>query len=294
METVGFIGLGVMGLPMAGHLATAGYVVRGYSRSPETRRAARSRGVTAAGSVAEAVTDADVVITMLPDSPDVRTVALGGGGIIEHLRRGATYIDMSTISPRIAREVSQAFAEAGIRTLDAPVSGGQAGAEEASLSIMVGGETETLDASRPLLETLGRSIIHVGPAGAGQVVKAANQIAVATHLQALAEVVVFLEAQGIDVATGLEAIAGGLGGSTVISRKGPPVLAGSFTPGFRSELHDKDLGIVAEAARETNTVLPVTATVAQLMRSLVARGDGGLDHSALVQLARTMNGGAAR
>lgn len=294
MKTVGFIGLGVMGLPMAGHLAAAGHVVRGYSRTPETRRAAEPRGVTAAGSVGEAVAGADVVITMLPDSPDVRAVALGDGGIIEHLSPGATYIDMSTISPATARKVSRVFAEVGITTLDAPVSGGQSGAEEASLSIMVGGEVETLDACRPLLETMGRTIVHVGPAGAGQVVKAANQIAVATHLQALAEVVVFLEAHGIDVATGLDAIAGGLGGSTVISRKGPSVVAGSFTPGFRSELHDKDLGIVAEASRETRTVLPVTAAVTQLMRSLVVRGDGGLDHSALVQLARSMNGGAAR
>lgn len=290
MATVGFIGLGVMGLPMAGHLAAAGHEVRGYSRTPQTRRRAADRGVVEAESVAEAVRGADTVITMLPDSPDVREVALGDGGVLSHIGPDATFIDMSTIAPSVSREISAVFGERGVDVLDAPVSGGQSGAEEGTLSIMVGGSAAVLEAQRPLLEAMGRTIVHMGEAGAGQVVKAANQIAVAAHLQALAEVIVFLEGHGIDATTGLTAIAGGLGGSTVIDRKSASAVAGSFDPGFRIELHDKDLAIVAESAREQRLSLPLTATVAQLMRALVARGDGGLDHSALVGLARTLNG----
>lgn len=294
MAIVGFIGLGVMGLPMAGHLVAAGHEVHGYSRTAQTRRRAADRGIFEAGTVAEAVSGADTVITMLPDSPDVREVALGAHGVLSSIGERSTYIDMSTITPAVAREVAAAFAERGVGALDAPVSGGQTGAEEATLSIMVGGSEAVLDTQRPLLETMGRTIVHLGDAGAGQVVKAANQIAVAAHLQALAEVIVFLEGHGIDATTGLSAIAGGLGGSTVIDRKAASVVAGAFEPGFRVELHDKDLAIVADSAREKTLSLPLTGTVTQLMRSLVAGGDGGLDHSALVQLTRRMNGMSRR
>lgn len=289
MVTIGFIGLGVMGHPMAVNLVAAGHEVRGMSRSARTRERASAAGIPVVGSIADAVDGADVVITMLPDSPDVRAVALGKGGILESIAPGAAYIDMSTISPDVAREVAKEFLDAGHPALDAPVSGGEAGAKEGVLSIMIGGDPSTIEAQRGVLEAMGSTITHVGPSGAGQVVKAANQLVVAMHLEALAEAVVFLESQGADAETGLAAISRGLGGSTVIDRKAAAALAGEFAPGFRADLHDKDLRIVQDAAGATGTSLPVTGTVAQFMRTLVDRGEGTLDHSALVLLARERN-----
>lgn len=293
MATIGFIGLGVMGRPMAANLVTAGHAVTGFSRSTATREAATAAGIPLAESMADAVAGADVVITMLPDSPDVEAVALGDGGVLATIAEGATYIDMSTISPNVSRRIAEKFAAAGHPVLDAPVSGGEAGAIEGVLSIMIGGDAATIEAQRSVLEAMGSTITHVGDAGSGQIIKAANQLVVATHLQALAEVIAFLEAQGADARAGLDAIAKGLGGSTVIDRKTASVLAGEFGPGFRAELHDKDLRIVMDAAQSSGAVLPVTSAVAQFMRSLVATGRGGLDHSALVVLARELNGAAA-
>lgn len=290
MKTVGFIGLGVMGRPMAAHLVASSHTVKGFSRSAPTREAAHVAGIPLAESIADAVRGADVVITMLPDSPDVEQVALGEGGILEHIAAGATYIDMSTISPDSARRIAGIFSEAGHGVLDAPVSGGEAGAKEGTLSIMIGGEATILAEQRDLLGAMGSTLTHVGAAGAGQVTKAANQLVVATHLQALAEATVFLEAQGADAEAALVAISKGLGGSTVIDRKARSVLAGEFEPGFRAELHDKDLRIVMDSAQSAGTVLPVTSAVAQLMRSLIATGRGNLDHSALVVQARELNG----
>lgn len=292
MTTIGFVGLGVMGRPMAEHLAAAGHDVTGFSRGDASRSAARDAGLRVADSVAEAVTGAELVITVLPDSPDVESVALGTDGILAHLADGADYIDLSTIRPETARDVATAFIEAGHGALDAPVSGGEAGAREGTLSVMVGGESFTLERWRSVLETFGASVVHVGPSGSGQVVKAANQLVVALHLQALAEAVVFLEAQGVDVETALSVIRKGLGGSTVLERKTDSVLADDFRAGFRSELHAKDLAIVEVASRTAGVGLPATGLVAQLLRSVVARGQGGSDHSALVELARSMNGGA--
>ncbi|MFJ3405770.1 NAD(P)-dependent oxidoreductase [Promicromonospora sp. NPDC090134] len=290
MAVVGFVGLGVMGRPMAANLVRAGHEVRAFSRGAAGRASAAELGVPVVASVAEAVKGADVVLTMLPDTPDVRAVALGPGGVLEHLAPSGAYIDLSTIEPGAAREIAARFAEAGHDVLDAPVSGGEAGAREGTLSIMVGGPADVAERWRDLLGAMGTTVVRVGEAGGGQVVKAANQLVVATHLQALAEAVVFLEAHDADVATGLSVIARGLGGSTVIDRKADGVLAGDFTPGFRLELHHKDLGIVEDAARARGAVLPVTALVGRLVQSLVQRGDGGRDHSALVALARELNG----
>lgn len=289
MATIGFIGLGVMGRPMAVNLISAGHHVVGSSRSVATRERAAAAGIPVTDSVADAVGGADVVITMLPDSPDVEQVALGSGGILENIAADATYIDMSTISPDVARTVAKAFADAGHPALDAPVSGGEAGAIEGVLSIMIGGESSAIEAQRGVLEAMGSTITHVGPSGAGQVVKAANQLVVAAHLQALAEAVTFLESQGANVEAALAAISSGLGGSTVIDRKAATMLAGKFAPGFRVELHDKDLRIVKDAAATSGIALPVTSMIAGFMRSLVANGDGTLDHSALVLLARELN-----
>lgn len=289
MPAIGFVGLGVMGRPMAANLFAAGHSVTGYTRSQASRDAAAALGIPVVDSLKAAVESADVVISMLPDSPDVEAVALGEDGILTALPAGAGYIDMSTITPETARAISATFSERGHSVLDAPVSGGEAGAREAALSIMVGGDASAVEKWRDVLGAMGSTVVHVGPSGAGQVVKAANQLMVAGHLQMLAEAVVFLEAQKADVGVALSVIAKGLGGSTVIDRKAAAVLEGNFTPGFRTELHHKDLGIVQDAARKTGVSLPVTALVAQLVQSIVTRGDGGLDHSSLVAFAREIN-----
>lgn len=293
MSAIGFVGLGVMGRPMAANLVAAGHSVAGFSRSQSSREAASALGIPVVGSLKAAVESSDLVITMLPDSPDVETVALGQEGILDLIPAGAGYIDMSTITPEAARAIAARFSERGHSVLDAPVSGGEAGAREAALSIMVGGEVSAVERWQDILAAMGRTVVHVGPAGSGQVVKAANQLMVAGHLQMLAEAIVFLEAQKADVGVALSVIAKGLGGSTVIDRKAAGVLEGNFTPGFRTELHHKDLGIVQNAARKTGVSLPVTALVTQLVQSIVTRGDGGLDHSSLVAFAREINGGTA-
>jgi 2-hydroxy-3-oxopropionate reductase len=292
MTTVAFIGLGIMGGPMAANLVKAGFEVTGYNRSPEKVAALVDAGGRGADSVAEAVRDADVIITMVPDSPDVEAVTGGDDGVFASAKAGALYVDMSTIRPDVAVRVAEAGRNAGLRVLDAPVSGGEAGAIEASLSIMVGGEPADFEDARPVLEAVGKTIVHVGPAGSGQTVKAANQLIVAVNIEVLAEAVVFLEAYGVDTKAALEVLGGGLAGSTVLNRKGPNMLAREFKPGFRLALHHKDLGIVTSAAREAGVAIPLGAVVAQLVGALVARGDGGLDHSGLLKLVAEMSGTA--
>jgi len=292
MTTVAVIGLGIMGGPMAAILVKAGFEVVGYNRSPDKVAALVETGGRGADSVAEAVREADVVITMVPDSPDVEAVTTGDDGVFANARSGALYIDMSTIRPDVAVRVAEAGRKAGLRVLDAPVSGGEAGAKEASLSIMVGGEADDFAAARPVLDAVGKTIVHVGPAGSGQTVKAANQLIVAGNIELLAEAVVFLEAYGVDTRAALEVLGGGLAGSTVLDRKGANMLAREFTPGFRLALHHKDLGIVTSAAREAGVVIPLGAVVAQLVAALVARGDGGLDHSGLLKLVAELSGRA--
>ncbi len=294
MTSVAFIGLGIMGGPMAANLVRAGFDVTGHNRSPEKVEALVEAGGRGADGVAAAVRGADVVITMVPDSPDVEDVTGGDGGIFANAEPGALYLDMSTIRPDVAVRVAQAGRAAGLRVLDAPVSGGQAGAVEGSLSIMVGGEPDDFAAARPVLDALGRTIVHVGPAGAGQTVKAANQLIVAGNIALLAEAIVFLEAHGVDTGAALEVLGGGLAGSTVLARKGATMLAREFAPGFRLALHHKDLGIVQSAARDAGVVIPLGAVVSQLVAALVARGDGGLDHSGLLRLVEQLSGRDAR
>jgi 2-hydroxy-3-oxopropionate reductase len=273
VTTIAFIGLGIMGAPMAGHLIDAGHDVVGYNRSRPAVDALVERGGRAAGSVADAVRDAEVVITMVPDSPDVEDVALGEDGIYAAAKPGTLHIDCSTIRPDVARALAEAGNERGIRVVDAPVSGGEAGAKEGSLSIMVGG-----------------TVVHVGPAGAGQTVKAANQLIVAGNIQLLAEALVFLEAHGVDTEAATEVLGGGLAGSTVLQRKAAGMRAREFAPGFRIDLHHKDLGIVTAAAREAGVTIPLGAHVAQLVGALRAMGHGDLDHSALLLLVEKLSG----
>ncbi len=288
--TIAFIGLGIMGAPMAGHLIDAGHDVVGYNRSRPAVDRLAERGGRAAGSVADAVRDAEVVITMVPDSPDVEDVALGDDGIYATAKPGTLHIDCSTIRPDVARSLAEAGNERGIRVVDAPVSGGEAGAKEGTLSIMVGGSAEDIEAARPYLDVVGGTVVHVGPAGAGQTVKAANQLIVAGNIQLLAEALVFLEAHGVDTEAATEVLGGGLAGSTVLQRKAAGMRAREFAPGFRIDLHHKDLGIVTAAAREAGVTIPLGAHVAQLVGALRAMGHGDLDHSALLLLVEKLSG----
>ncbi|MBK0869448.1 2-hydroxy-3-oxopropionate reductase [Saccharopolyspora sp. HNM0986] len=284
---IGFVGLGIMGGPMAANLAAAGHEVIGYNRSKSKVDHLVGRGGKAAASVAEAVQDADVVATMLPDSPDVEAVVLGADGVLAHAREGALLIDFSTIRPDVSRQVAESAAERGIRALDAPVSGGEQGAIDGALSIMAGGSAEDFAAAREVLDIVGKTIVHVGPAGSGQTVKAANQLIVAGNLSLIAEALTFLEAHDVDTESAFRVLGGGLAGSKALEAKNAKMRDREFGPGFRVELHHKDLGIAQSAARERGVVTPMTAVAAQLMAAALAQGDGALDHSALQrQIAR--------
>ncbi len=290
MTEVGFVGLGIMGAPMASNLVKAGFDVVGYDPVPKGVERLVEAGGRAAASIAEAVGTADVVVTMLPDSPQVEQVALGRDGVLDHARSGILYIDTSSISPEVSRRVSKTARERNVRPLDAPVSGGEAGAVEGSLSIMVGGEPADFAAARPVLDVVGATVVHVGGDGAGQTVKAANQLVVAGVIELVAEAIVLLEACDVDVKAALDVLAGGLAGNKILDRKRASMLARDFRPGFRVDLHHKDLGIMLATAREAGVSLPLGGLVAQLMAALRARGGGSLDHSALLLLVEELAG----
>ena len=290
MTRIAFIGLGIMGLPMAKNLVKAGYDVTGYNRSQEPIDALVAAGGHGASSVADAVKDADVVITMVPDSPDVAGVVRGEGGVFANAKAGALWIDNSSIRPDVAKELADEAVAAGFGAVDAPVSGGEQGAIDAALSIMVGGSPEDFSRAQPVLNAIGKTIVHVGPAGAGQTVKAANQLIVAVNIQALAEAVVFLEAYGVDTDAALKVLGGGLAGSKVLDQKGRKMLDRDFAPGFRLALHNKDLGIVTAAARQAGISVPLGSAVAQLVAATVNQGDGALDHSGLFKQVLQLSG----
>jgi 2-hydroxy-3-oxopropionate reductase len=290
MTTVAVIGLGIMGGPMAANLIKAGFDVVGYNRSRDKVDQLVGQGGRGAADVAEAVRDADVVLTMLPDSPDVEGVVLGEGGVLDSAKPGTLLVDASTIRPDVSVRLAEAARARGVRAVDAPVSGGEAGAVEGTLSIMVGGEEPDVEAARPVLEAVGSTVVHVGPAGSGQTVKAANQLIVAGTIELVAEALVFLEAHGVDTEAAVKVLAGGLAGNRILDRKAAGMIARSFTPGFRVDLHHKDLGIVTAAAREAGVAIPLGAVVAQLMGALRAGGHGSLDHSALLLLVEQLSG----
>ncbi|GII58245.1 2-hydroxy-3-oxopropionate reductase [Planotetraspora thailandica] len=286
---IGFIGLGIMGSPMAANLVRADHTVVGYDVSAERLAALAAIGGKTASSIAETVAGADVVITMLPDSPQVEEVAFAGDGLLAHAKPGLLYIDTSTIRPETSRKVAQAAAARDVHALDAPVSGGERGAVDGTLSIMVGGRAEDFEAARQVLSHVGTTIVHVGPYGAGQTVKAANQLVVGGIYGLVAEAIVLLEASGVDPGPGLDVLAGGLAGSRILELKRHSMIKREFTPGFRIDLHHKDMGIATAAAREAGVSLPLTGMVAQLIAAARAQGHGGLDHSALLKVIERIN-----
>jgi 2-hydroxy-3-oxopropionate reductase len=292
VSTIAFIGLGIMGGPMARHLIKAGHSVIGFNRSPGPVERLMVAGGKGANSVSEAVQEADVTITMVPDSPDVEGLALGEGGIYANARQGSIHIDMSSIRPDVAARLADAGKAAGVRVMDAPVSGGEAGAIEGSLSIMVGADRADFDEAKPILETMGTTVVLVGPPGSGQTVKAANQLIVAGTLELVAEAIVFLRAWGVDAEAAVSVLSGGLAGSRILDRKAASMLAGNFQPGFRINLHHKDMGIVTAAARERDVAIPLGALTAQLVGAALAQGDGDLDHSALLRGVERLSGRA--
>jgi 2-hydroxy-3-oxopropionate reductase len=290
MTTIAFIGLGIMGKPMAINLVKAGFDVVGYDLNQPAIEALTNAGGSSAVSIAEAVKDADVVAIMVPDSPDVEDVLTAPDGVFAAGRESALVIDFSSIRPDVSARLAADGAARGLRVLDAPVSGGEQGAIDGTLSIMVGGAAEDFAAAQPVFDVVGKTIVHVGPAGSGQTVKAANQLIVAGTIELVAEAIVFLEAYGVDTEAAVAVLAGGLAGNAILQRKAAGMLARDFTPGFRIALHDKDMGIVTAAAREAGVVIPLGAVVAQLIASLKAQGDGWLDHTALLKLVEQLSG----
>jgi 2-hydroxy-3-oxopropionate reductase len=288
-ERVGFIGLGIMGMPMARNLMDSGYELTVHNRSPEKAEELGKEGAAVAATPREVAENSDVVITMLPDSPQVREVVAGEEGVLEGISEGALLIDMSTISPVVTEELAEALQEKGASMLDAPVSGGDVGAIEGTLSIMVGGEQADFQRAKPLFEAMGKTITHVGPTGAGQVTKAANQVVVALTIEAVSEALVLGSAGGVSAQKILEVLSGGLASNKVMEVKREKFLSHSFEPGFRSELHHKDLGIALAAGREYGVVLPVTAIVDQMLLSMRRKGWGEEDHSALLRIIEDLS-----
>ncbi|WP_199430331.1 2-hydroxy-3-oxopropionate reductase [Qaidamihabitans albus] len=291
-KTIGFIGLGIMGTPMAAHLVTAGHRVSGYDVNPEAVEKLVAAGGRAASSAADAVQGADVVIMMLPDHPHVESVVFGAGGVLEAAKPGTLLVDMSTIRPETSIEIAKAAQDREIGVLDAPVSGGEAGAKQAALSIMVGGDEADFAAAKPLFEVVGKTIVHVGPHGAGQVVKAANQLVVGGIYGLVGEAIVLMEGCGVDARTGLDVLAGGLAANRILDLKRESMVARQFEPGFRIDLHHKDMGIALAAARQADVSLPMTGLVAQLVAATRAMGHGSLDHSALLKVTEQLSGRA--
>jgi 2-hydroxy-3-oxopropionate reductase len=289
-DTVGFIGLGIMGKPMAKNLIEAGHELVVFNRTQSKAEELAGDGATVAGSPREVAERSDVIITMLPDSPQVEEVLVGENGVLEGIKEGALVVDTSTISPVVTEELAAKVKEKGASMLDAPVSGGDVGAIESTLSIMVGGSEEDFERARPLFEAMGKTVTHVGETGAGQVAKAANQIVVALTIEAVSEALVLGSKGGVAPEKILDVLGGGLAGNKVMEVKREKMLTHSFDPGFRIELHHKDLGIALAAGREYGVTLPVTAVVDQMLQELKMKGRGDRDHSALLTLIEDSSG----
>jgi 2-hydroxy-3-oxopropionate reductase len=289
-QTIGFIGLGIMGRPMAKNLIKAGYPLVVHSRSRGPVDELVKAGAKAVSSPKDVASQCEVLITMLPNSPDVEQVTLGKDGIIEGARSGLIFVDMSTISPIVSQKVGKALVAKGVKMLDAPVSGGEKGATDAALSIMVGGEKATFDTVLPIFQAMGKTITLLGPLGFGGFTKLANQIIVAVNLTALAEALTLGKKAGLDRELLLTALAGGLAGSKCLEQKKPNYVAGTYNPGFKIDLHFKDLGLIMESAHSLGVPLPTTAVVQELFNAMRVKGRGGLDHSGIITLLEDLAG----
>ena len=289
MEQIGFIGLGTMGKPMAKHLLKAGYKVLILKTSAAAKELVADGAISFA-TPGELAANADVVITMLPDSPQVIEIVKGKNGVLESIKKGSFFIDMSTIAPSASIDLYKAFQEKGVETLDAPVSGGQTGAEAATLSIMVGGSETAFEKARPIFEKLGKNIVHIGAPGAGQTAKACNQIIVGMTIQAVAEALTLAKKSGVDVAKVRTALLGGFAQSKILDLHGQRILDNNFKPGFKMKLHRKDMNIALQTGRELSVPLPGSAIVASQMDAIIAQGDGELDHSALAKFLQSISG----
>ena len=281
---VGIIGLGIMGTPMARNLLKAGFKVVAHNRTRSREAEVVREGAVAAASPREVAEASEVVITMVSDSPDVHQVILGPQGVIEAARDGLIVVDMSTISPTVTREIASRLREKGAHMLDAPVSGGQSGAIQGTLAIMVGGEQEVVETCMPVFQAMGQRIVHVGPNGAGQTAKLVNQILVAGTLNAVCEALVFAAKAGMDLEATLEAVSGGAASSWQLENLGKRIIQGDFAPGFTVKLQQKDLRLVLDQGREMHTPLPGTALVSQLYQALEAAGQGELGTQALARV----------
>jgi 2-hydroxy-3-oxopropionate reductase len=288
MSDIGFIGLGIMGNPMCRNLITAGHKLVVYSREPEPAQRLVELGAIRGGSSRSVAEKSDIIITMLPDGPEVEFVILGPSGVLEGLKSGSTVIDMSSINPLVAQKIAAACAVKGIRFLDAPVSGGEPKAVDGTLAIMVGGEEDVFREMEPILRVIGSSVTLTGPVGAGNFTKLANQIIVACNIAAMGEAFVLAMRAGLDPEIVFNAIKGGLAGSAVLQAKAPMVIGRNFKPGFRIRLHQKDLRNALLAAESLKVSLPLTSAVQQMLIALMNKGKGDLDHSAIVLFIEEM------
>ena len=291
---IGFIGLGIMGKPMAGHLIDAGYDLVVHNRNRDAVDELVGKGAIEAHSGKEVAEQSDIVITMLPDSPDVESVALGEGGIIEGAHDGLIFVDMSTIAPSVTTQVGEVLAKKGVQSLDAPVSGGDIGAQNATLSIMVGGDEDMFNTVKPLFDVMGQSAILCGPLGAGQTVKACNQILVAVTIAGVSEALTMGAKAGVDPIKIVQVLSGGLARCGVLENRGERMVNGDFDPGFRIRLHYKDLNIIQKTSNDFGVPLPVTSEVFELFKTAMVKGRGELDHSGLLTVIEDMSNIQAR
>ena len=289
MEKIGFIGLGIMGKPMAKHLMKAGYTLLILSQSRVSSEL-QKEGAKVFDNPAALAAEANAVITMLPDSPEVENIVLGEKGVASGIQKGSLFIDMSTIAPSTSENIFNALQQKGVEALDAPVSGGQTGAEGATLSIMVGGNESAFQRALPILEKMGKNIVHIGKPGAGQITKACNQIVVGLTIQAVAEALTLAKKSGVDVAKVRTALLGGFAQSKILDLHGQRILDRNFKPGFKIKLHRKDMNIALQTGRNFSVPLPASSIVASQMDAVLAKGDGELDHSALALLLESLAG----
>ncbi len=290
MSELGFIGLGIMGKPMAGHLLAAGHTVHVYDQNPEPVQELVSKGAVACLSSQEVARKSDLIFIMVPDTPDVEAVLFGKDGVVEGVRAGSIVVDMSSISPTATKKFAQKFGTLGVKMLDAPVSGGQVGAENATLSIMVGGKPEVFEQVKPYFEIMGKNIVHIGDNGDGQTCKVANQIVVALTIEAISEALLFASKAGADPVKVRAALLGGFAQSRILDLHGERMIRRNFTPGFRIRLHQKDLNLALQGARELGLSLPNTSIAQELFNAVAAQGGSDLDHSAMVLALETLAG----